>query len=114
MARWTEWKPYPDAYHGEYIQAPIGPGLYEVCRAATREPVAFGYTKNVAEALCDVLKPGKLQKRSFFRRSRKRYASGEFEYRTWQTATLTDAKVAVEHILEQRETMVRKRTGTRL
>ena len=30
--RWSDWKSFPDAYHGEYIQAPIGPGVYEVCR----------------------------------------------------------------------------------
>ena len=30
--RWTGWKSFPDDYHGEYIQAPMGPGL-EVCRA---------------------------------------------------------------------------------
>ena len=24
--RWTGWKSFPDDYHGEYIQAPMGPG----------------------------------------------------------------------------------------
>ena len=47
--RWTGWKSFPDDYYGEYIQAPMGPGLYEVCRASTREQVAFGCTRNVAE-----------------------------------------------------------------
>ena len=106
--RWTEWKSYPDAYHGEYIQAPIGPGLYEVCHASSREQVAFGYTQNVAEALSSLLKPGKVQRRSFFWRRRTRYANGELEYRTWQTATLADAKVAVEQILSRREAVVRR------
>ena len=46
--RWTGWKSFPDDYHGEYIQAPVGPGLYEVCRSSTREPVAFGCTRKVA------------------------------------------------------------------
>ncbi len=48
--RWTGWKSFPDDFYGEYIQAPIGPGLYEVCRASTREPVSFGCSRNVAEA----------------------------------------------------------------
>ena len=60
--RWTGWKSFPDDYHGEYIQAPIGPGVYEVCRASTREQVAFGCTRNVAESLCDLLKPRGLRK----------------------------------------------------
>ena len=51
--RWTGWKSFPDDYHGEYIQAPMGPGVYEVCRASTREQIAFGCTRNVAESLCD-------------------------------------------------------------
>ena len=47
--RWTGWKSFPDDYYGEYIQAPMGPGLYEVCRSSTREQVAFGCTRNVAD-----------------------------------------------------------------
>ena len=33
----------------------MGPGLYEVCRASTREQIAFGCTRNVAESLCDLV-----------------------------------------------------------
>ena len=66
--RWTGWKSFPDDYHGEYIQAPMGPGLYEVCRTSTREQVAFGCTRNVAESLCDLLKPRGLRKWLSFRR----------------------------------------------
>ena len=68
--RWTGWKSFPDDYHGEYIQAPMGPGLYEVCRASTREQIAFGCTRNVANSLCDCLKPRGLRKWLSFRRGR--------------------------------------------
>ena len=112
LARWTEWKSFPDAYHGEYIQAPIGPGLYEVCQSATREQVAFGYSSNVAETLTDVLKPGKLEKRAFFWRSRRRYSTGELEYRTWAVATIADAKVAVDQIMGQRDAVWRRFSAT--
>lgn len=105
--RWTGWKSYPDHYYGEYIQAPIGPGVYEICRSSTREPVAFGCTQNVAEALSNFLKPGKVKRRFFFR-SRSRYATGELEYRTWPTATLADAKVAASSIREQRQMVWRR------
>jgi len=113
IARWTEWKSFPDAYHGEYIQAPIGPGLYEVCQAATREQVAFGYSQNVAEALTELLKPGKVEKWSLFRRSRRRYATGELEYRTWGVASIADAKVAVDQILGQRDAVWRRFSSVR-
>ena len=108
IARWTDWKSFPDAYHGPYIQAPIGPGVYEVCQTETRDRVAFGYSHNVARTLTDLLKPGKLEKRSFFRRTRRRYAVGEIEYRTWAVATLTDAKVAVDQIMGQRDAVWRR------
>jgi hypothetical protein len=108
IARWSEWKLFPDAYHGEYIQAPIGPGVYEVCQAESRSRVAFGYSHNVAETLTDVLRPTKIERLSFFRRKRRRYSTGELEYRTWSLATLADAKVAVDQILGQHEALVRR------
>ena len=105
--RWTPWKSFPDDYYGEYIQAPMGPGLYEVCRASTREPVAFGCTRNVADSLCDILKPRGLRKWLSFRRARS-YETGELEYRTWPTSTLADARVAIGLIRERHGAVMRK------
>jgi hypothetical protein len=107
-ARWTEWKSYPDAYHGEYIEAPIGPGLYEVCYSATRQRVAFGCTTNVARTLAEVLKPRKARRWSLFRRAPAPYTSGELEYRAWPTATLADAKVAIDQIVNRRDAVLRR------
>jgi len=58
--RWTGWKSFPDDYFGDYIQAPIGPGVYEICRTSDREQLAFGCTQNVAQSLSAFLKPGKV------------------------------------------------------
>lgn len=107
-ARWTEWKAFPDAYRGETIEAPIGPGVYEVCDAATREQVAFGCTRNVAETLSQVLRAQKTRRASFFRHFRRRKLGDTFEYRAWPTATVADAKVAVGQILGQREALMRR------
>ena len=111
--RWTGWKSFPDDYHGEYIQAPMGPGLYEVCRSSTREQIAFGCTRNVAESLCDLLKPRGLRKWLFFRRG-ERYEIGELEYRTWRTATLADARAAITMIRERQEAVIRKYSSARV
>ena len=105
---WTGWKSFPDHYYGDYIQAPIGPGLYEVCRAATREQIAFDCTRNVAESLCEILKPGKGERRFLFLRSKRRYATGELEYRVWPTATLADAKTALKSVRGQRDAAWRR------
>jgi hypothetical protein len=89
------WKSFPDNYHGEYIQAPMGPGLYEVCRTSNWEQIAFGCTRNVADSLGDVLKPRGLRKWLSFRGKRS-YDTGELEYRTWPTANLAEARATVE------------------
>jgi hypothetical protein len=110
--RWTAWKSFPDDYHGEYIQAPTGPGLYEVCRASTREQIAFGCTRSVAESLADLLKPRGLRRWLSFRRG-PYYDTGELEYRTWPTKSLSDAKATANFIRERHEAVMRKYTSAR-
>src|SRR5262245_30035514 len=107
-ARWTEWKSYPDAYHGELIQAPVGPGVYEVCDAVTREQVAFGPATNIARTLSAVLVRGKVSWLSYMLFSPPKQNRGTLEYRAWPTATLADARVAANQILNQREAIIRR------
>ena len=106
--RWTGWKSFPDDYHGEYIQAPMGPGLYEVCRASTREPIAFGCTRNVAESLCDLVEAARASQVAVRSGAAQHYDTGELEYRTWPTATLADARAAINMIRERHEAVMRK------
>src|SRR3954469_24799614 len=110
--RWTGWKSFPDDYYGEYIQAPMGPGLYEVCRSSNREQIFFGCTRNVAESLCDLLRPRGLRKWLSFRHGPS-YDVGELEYRTWATATLADARATVNLIRERHEAVMRKYAAVR-
>jgi hypothetical protein len=110
--RWTGWKSFRDDVYGEYIQAPVGPGLYEVCRASTREQVAFGCSRNVADALRDALKPRGLRRWLSFRRNRG-YDAGDLEYRVWPTSTLSDAKTAIALIRERHLAVMRKYAGAR-
>jgi len=105
--RWTAWRGFPDDYHGDYIQAPMGPGLFEVCRASTREPVAFGCTRNIVDSLCDVLKPRGLRRWFSFRRDQQNNA-GEFEYRTWPTASVGHARNVARMIRERQQVVLRK------
>ena len=105
--RWSAWKSFPDAYFGEYIQASMGPGLFEVCRASTREQVAFGCTRNLVDSLCDFFKPRGLRKWLLLRRGH-HYDVGELEYRTWQTATLADAKAVANMIRDRHHAVMRR------
>src|SRR5260221_12735890 len=51
---WSTWKRFPDAQSGEHVEAPIGPGVYEVRHTMTGRVVAFGHSGNVANSLADL------------------------------------------------------------
>lgn len=110
IGRWSNWKPFPDAASGQHIEAPIGPGVYDVCHAETGEQVAFGYSKNVAEALSNILRPQARGIWPLFRRAaRPRYQSSELEYRTCAAGTLAEARTAADQLLAAREAIWRRR-----
>jgi hypothetical protein len=112
IGRWSNWKPFPNAIHGEHIEAPIGPGVYEVCHAPTQEVVAFGCTANVAQALSNVLPPGGRRKWPFFRRAAaSRYETRELEYRTCATGSLEEARFAAAQLTGYRQALWRRFDG---
>lgn len=49
--RWSEWKTFPAQRRGELLNAPVGPGLYELRHQHTGEFIGFGQAANVAAAL---------------------------------------------------------------
>ena len=49
ITTWGEWKRYPTAARGDKLEAPIGPGIYEVRVAATGALFAFGAVDNVQD-----------------------------------------------------------------
>ena len=51
---WSGWKRFPDAHSGGHVEAPIGPGVYEVRHAMTGQVIAFGPAGNVAQALSEL------------------------------------------------------------
>lgn len=101
IAGWGEWKRFPSITRGENIEAPIGPGLFEVRYAQSGQLFAFDAVDNVALALAQLpSRAGKLS--SWF--SRKEEPMPELEYRTCATLTKADAKNAAERMLGRRET----------
>jgi len=48
---WTSWKTFPDPRTEAALEAPAGPGVYEVRHSVSGRVVAFGSTSNVASAL---------------------------------------------------------------
>lgn len=111
--RWTAWTLLPVIDRREYSLVPMGPGVYEICHAGTRERVAYGCARDIGAALRDFVEPRGLRKWLGLRRSR-RYAPGELEYRVWATATLAEAKAAIAVIRNRREAMMRRFTAARV
>jgi hypothetical protein len=111
IGRWSNWKPFPDPYHGEHIDAPIGAGIYEVCHIASGEQVAFGYGANVAQALANVVRPSPAR-RLFRRFTRPRFLGSELEYRTCAAGSLAEARTVAEQLRGQRQALFRRFSPT--
>jgi hypothetical protein len=94
---WSSWKPFPDPRRGGSIEAPIGPGVYEVRRVANGDLVAFGHAGNVALALAALRKPAPR-----FRLFRSRdLVAEELEYRTCPAHSADQAKAIAAYLREQ-------------
>jgi hypothetical protein len=107
---WTTWRRFPDSQQGELMQAPIGPGVYEVRRISNGEVVAFAAAASVSRDLSDFRPQGSRLPwaRPFERGEAGAQASG-FEYRTCGTASLQDAKEMARHMLGRREIYLKRR-----
>jgi len=106
----TPWRPFPDPQRGGVIEAPIGPGVYEVRRIENGELVAFGYSAKVAEDLSR-LRPSQAAP-SWMRRLTRQasgYPPSELEYRTSATATKSQAKALARGLLGRRQIQFMRR-----
>lgn len=101
ITSWGHWKSYPRSGRGENIEAPIGPGLYEVRHAQSGDLFAFGTADNLAETLARL----PVSPRSLIRLLARRPAAAlpELEYRIFATTTRAAAKTAAERMIDRRE-----------
>lgn len=105
IANWTGWKNYPRASRGEIIEAPVGPGLYEVRVAQTGALFAFDASDNLAQALAKISAPPKSFISWFGRRDAAMLP--DLEYRTFPTTTRANARIAYERMIDRREAYMR-------
>jgi hypothetical protein len=105
IGRWTEWKRFPRAERGEHIEAPIGPGIYEVREASTGALFTFGAAESVAQALAALAFPPR-SLTSWFR-SGGTVNAPDLEYRTCATSTKAEARTAAEGMVNRREAWLR-------
>lgn len=111
ISSWGVWKPFPKPEIGGHIEAPIGPGVYEVRHTETGELIAFGPTDNVAQALATLMpKPVTGFRAALMSRKRAALRDGDLEYRICSVRSTSEAKTVAEHLRGRREMYWRKRT----
>lgn len=105
IGRWTEWKQFPRPDRGELVEAPIGPGIYEVRELASGALFTFGAADSVATALAALANPPR-SFASWFRVGAP-VRRPLLEYRTCATSTRAEAKIAAADMVNRRETWLR-------
>ena len=110
MQTWSSWSRFPDVTGGDVIEAPVGPGVYEVRHTLTGRVMAFGHAGNVANAISELKFNGGLDPFArLFRRAPLVSRVADLEYRTCAAATRADAKTAAQRLLGMRQTAWRRR-----
>lgn len=111
MQTWSSWKRFPDAQSGDAVEAPIGPGVYEVRHTLTGRVVAFGHAGNVASALTELkLNGGVGAFARLFRKQPLVSRVADLEYRTCAASTRAEARTTAQRLLGLRQTAWRRRT----
>ena len=110
---WSGWKRYPDVDDGGHVEAPIGPGVYEVRSASTGRVVAFGHAGNVANAIADLKVNGGVSPLArLFGKQPLMSRANDLEYRTCATASRAEAKTAASRLNGLRQAAWRHRMDT--
>ena len=107
---WSGWKRFPDAQFGDHVEAPIGPGVYEVRHTMTGRVIAFGHARNVANALGELkLHGGVGTFARLFKRQPPVSRVSDLEYRTCAASSRAEAKTTASRLLGLRQTAWRRR-----
>ena len=107
---WASWKPFPVSENGGHIDAPIGPGVYEVRHMGTGELIAFDESAHMAHDLSKLLRPTAPWGRLLGRKGLVHRPS-DLEYRTCAAATAYEAKIVAEQLRGRREAFWRRHTA---
>ena len=109
MYSWTTWKRFPDVHRGDLVEAPIGPGVYEVRHVDTGELIAFGHAGNVANAIGELKLNGNAGMFAKLFNPSASIPVSELEYRTCAANSRAEAKVAASRLSGLRQQYWRRR-----
>jgi hypothetical protein len=111
MNSWAAWKSFPGTESGGRIDAPVGPGVFEVRHTGTGEQIAFAHSGNVAQSLSTLVPKPVSRLRGLFARKRPQYRGDELEYRTFAAESLGEARTMAERLRGRREAFMRRRNS---
>ena len=111
IGNWTSWKRFPNAERGEHVEAPIGPGIYEVRDVSSGGLAAFDATANLSYALSSQRTLPARSWKKFFGGANGSLRAPELEYRTCAAATVGEAKVMAQCLLGRRHAYWRRTSG---
>ena len=110
MQTWSGWKRFPDGKGDGAIEAPIGPGVYEVRHTLTGRLMAFGHSDHVAKTIAELTPDGDgIPFARLFRRPLPVSAVSDLEYRSCVAASRADARTAAQRLLGLRQNAWRRR-----
>jgi hypothetical protein len=111
---WSGWKRFPSADGA--VDAPAGPGVYEVRHSLTGRVVAFGHAGDLAAALAEFARYGAVGPFArLFNRQVPRVA--DLEFRICTAASRAEARIIANRLMGMRQTVWRRRlapSGVRL
>jgi len=110
---WSSWKRFPDGQIGDHVEAPSGPGVYEVRHTLTGRVIAFGHAGNVANTLTDLKPNGEVGAFArLFRRQPLVSRVSDLEYRICAATSRAEAKTIASRLMGLRQTAWRRRMDT--
>ena len=109
---WTSWRHFPDPHSGVLLDAPAGPGVFEVRHIATGEQIAFAVSSNVAASLATLVQPAASGLLSIFSRKRIVHRPIDLEYRVCATASLKEARAEEDRLNGLRRAYLQRRKAS--
>lgn len=101
---WSEWRPFPLSTKGKALEAPTGPGVYELRHKSTGELIKAGESKTVAKRMKSLLPPpyGTGTRNNLGLKNYILAHIADIEYRTLACDTKDDAKHIQDELLAGR------------
>jgi len=98
LQTWSGWKHFPRIEDGP-VEAPAGPGVYEIRHSLTGRMIAFGHAGDLAQAFGEFRRYGAVGPFArLFARPTPRVA--DLEFRTCTAASRADARVVANRLWE--------------